>query len=686
MSAPQLTAVHTEGGLLPPDLLERVARTRRRAARTATRGLRTRARRAAQRRDQCGRGPASTACGSRSPSDSTGPPTPRPPTSRRPASSGSLPLLQELGFGRLESERPVVFDPIDNKTYPVSHRASGVAIHLLGARADLDKRTAGSPPSARHGAGVPQPQRRPPVGARHQRTALRLLRDIVVADPPGVLRVRPRGHVPRPGVLRLRAAAGWSATPHDSSRPTAATARRRRATWSDGRPRPAPTAPERSTSSVAASRPPSSCSAPASSPTPPTASCVADSRSGELSLDEYHRQLLRLVYRLIFLLVAEIARAAARPTAPSPRRSSATGVGTRSTRIVRAVAAAPRHHPRRPLEQPPRRVRRARRPRATRARADRTGLVPVVRRAQSRDLGPAGLPNRALLDAVHALTTVYESTGRRGRPVPERRLPQPRLRGARLGLRGLLELHPRHRRPHLRLGTAAGNERKTTGSYYTPTPLITSAARLRARPGARRGGDAADPEAAILALKVLDPAAGSGHFLIAAAHRIAHRLASVRSGEAEPSPDELRHALRDVIAHCVYGVDVNPMAVELCKVSLWMEAMEPGKPLSFLDHHIVCGNSLLGHHAPRCSNDGLPDDAFKVLDGDDKTWVSTLKKRNKAERKHRSRERSTSARARRATCRRWRRRSMSSTPCPRTRRGSCGEGSALCRADGIRRG
>ncbi len=49
-----------------------------------------------------------------------------------------------------------------------------------------------------------------------------------------------------------------------------------------------------------------------------------------------------------------------------------------------------------------------------------------------------------------------------------------------------------------------------------------------------------------------------------------------------------------MISRCIFGIDVNPMAIELCKVSLWMEAVEPGKPLSFLEHHIVCGNSLLG--------------------------------------------------------------------------------------------
>lgn len=122
----------------------------------------------------------------------------------------------------------------------------------------------------------------------------------------------------------------------------------------------------------------------------------------------------------------------------------------------------------------------------------------------------------------------------------------------------------------------------------------------------------------------------SGHFLIAAAHRIAKRLAMVRTGEEEPAPHERRHALRDVIGRCIYGVDINPMAVELCKVSLWMEAIEPGKPLSFLDHHIQCGNSLLGT-TPALLSEGIPDRAFEPTEGDDKNLCRTYKKRNKLE-------------------------------------------------------
>src|SRR3546814_16633654 len=73
------------------------------------------------------------------------------------------------------------------------------------------------------------------------------------------------------------------------------------------------------------------------------------------------------------------------------------------------------------------------------------------------------------------------------------------------------------------------------------------------------------------------------------------------------------------------------MAVELCKVSLWMESMEPGKPLAFLDHRIVCGNALLGTTSELLAK-GVPDDAFKPLTGDDRTVVTSLRNRNRAER------------------------------------------------------
>ncbi|MHB9149694.1 MAG: Eco57I restriction-modification methylase domain-containing protein [Thermoleophilia bacterium] len=197
----------------------------------------------------------------------------------------------------------------------------------------------------------------------------------------------------------------------------------------------------------------------------------------------------------------------------------------------------------------------------------------------------------------------------------------------------LLELHPRIDTEERRflLEGGAGSERKTTGSYYTPTSLITELLNSALDPVLEKAARGPDPEKAILALKVVDPAVGSGHFLVAAAHRIAKRLAEVRTGEPEPPEEAYRTALRDVVSHCLFAVDINDLAVELCKVSLWLEALEPGRPLSFLDHRILCGNSLLGA-TPALLAAGVPDAAFKPLEGDDKKVVSELRKRNKRER------------------------------------------------------
>ena len=130
---------------------------------------------------------------------------------------------------------------------------------------------------------------------------------------------------------------------------------------------------------------------------------------------------------------------------------------------------------------------------------------------------------------------------------------------------------------------------------------------------------------------MLDYATGSGHMLIGAARRLARHLASIRSGDEEPSPDAIRHALRDVVRHCIYGVDMNDTAVELCKVALWMESLEPGKPLSFLDKNIQCGNSLIGV-TPGLDIEEIPDDAFRPKTGDDRATATALRRRNKRER------------------------------------------------------
>ena len=173
-----------------------------------------------------------------------------------------------------------------------------------------------------------------------------------------------------------------------------------------------------------------------------------------------------------------------------------------------------------------------------------------------------------------------------------------------------------------------------TQSHYTEDDLVQPLIRhsLDHLVAARLETD--DPEAALLDLRVADIACGSGHILLAAARRIATELAVVRTGEEQPSPSAYRTALRDAIRHCIYGVDLNPLAVELCKVALWLEAHIPGQPLNFLDHHIKCGNAIVGFARREDVGQGVPTEAFKTLPGDDKEVAAAYRKRNREDLRH----------------------------------------------------
>ena len=354
-------------------------------------------------------------------------------------------------------------------------------------------------------------------------------------------------------------------------------------------------------------------------------------RDGELAADDYLRALLRTVYRLLFLLVTE-----SRDLLLDPKASEAAQARYRafySVERLRTLAGKQRGSPHCDLWEQHRVVARAL---SDEAGAPAIGIAPLGGDLWSEEfvaaLGDSVIDNRHLLAAVRALCLVRDREARVTRPVDYRNLGVEELGSI---YESLLELHAEigtGPQPSFNLAAAAGSERKTTGSYYTPSSLIDRLLDSALDPVIDEAEAAG--EAGLLALRVLDPACGSGHFLIAAAHRIANRLATVRSEDDEPDPDTLRHALREVIGHCVYGIDKNPMAVELCKVSLWLEAVEPGLPLNFLDHHVACGNSLLGT-TPKLLADGVPNEAFRALTGDDKERVKALRKANRAERAQR---------------------------------------------------
>lgn len=149
-------------------------------------------------------------------------------------------------------------------------------------------------------------------------------------------------------------------------------------------------------------------------------------------------------------------------------------------------------------------------------------------------------------------------------------------------------------------------QRANTGTHYTPRalaeevvlhalePLVYSPGPLGTE---NRNEWKLKSSAEILDLKIADIAAGSGAFLVAAARYLADRLIEARVNEGldvSGESDLKRWAVREIVARCLYGADINGMAVEMCKLSLWLISMDPGKPFSFVDDRVFHGNSLLG--------------------------------------------------------------------------------------------
>ena len=148
--------------------------------------------------------------------------------------------------------------------------------------------------------------------------------------------------------------------------------------------------------------------------------------------------------------------------------------------------------------------------------------------------------------------------------------------------------------PAIVLARSDASRRKATGTFYTPRPITRFLVRQALEPLV------ADASAErILALRIVDPAMGSGAFLVEACRFLAraYEAALVRDGqlgETDASPAD-RAAFRRLIAQrCLFGVDLNPMAVHLARLSLWLTTLAADKPLSFLDHHLLTGDSLLG--------------------------------------------------------------------------------------------
>ena len=556
----------------------------------------------------------------------------------------TLPLLRELGFGLLPtSQGPAV----DGRSYAISRFFGPVPIHLVGCGLSLDKRAAGQ-----RGAAAANPhglvQEFLNRSSNHlwavvsNGLRLRILRDNQALSRQSYLEFDLEsmfdGELYSDFALLWLVAHATRFAPRDNEKPDSC--------WLEAWSKEAEEQGTRALGELRGGVERALQVLGEGLTSHPKNTALRDSlRSGGLKLTDFHGQLLRVVYRLIFLFVAEDRTLEGQPLLHPPNDSEfgritrARYAAHYSTARFRDLAGSIKGSRHGDLWQQFQLLVTALSGTDEAAELRKQLALPALgsflwSSASTKDLTAAQLTNHDFLEALRHLA--FTRQGKVLRPVDYKNLGAEELGGV---YESLLSLTPQISADGARFTFAefAGNERKTTGAYYTPDSLVRCLLDSALDPVVNEAiKDKSGPEAeqAILDLKVCDPAVGSGHFLVGAAHRLARHLSRVRSniqGEDEPSPLLYQHALRDVIGRCLYGVDINPMAAELCRVSLWLEALEPGKPLSFLDHHIKVGNSLLGA-TPELIAAGIPDDAFKPLEGDDKDYCKRFKARNKTER------------------------------------------------------
>jgi hypothetical protein len=355
-------------------------------------------------------------------------------------------------------------------------------------------------------------------------------------------------------------------------------------------------------------------------------------RSGTLKLEEYHQQVLRLVYRMLFLFAVEDRKI----LHPKTAKTEQVELYAEGYSLARLRERSIRHCQDR-YDDIWDSLKVTFKGLATGQEA--LGLPPLgslFAEEQCAELVKSNISNRRLLNAIRAIAWFRENDALV--PVNYKSMGTEELGSV---YESLLELTPYVDESGKGFGfikadeeEGKGNNRKTSGSYYTPDSLVQQLLDTTLDPvvADRLTGKSTkeEKEKAILSITVIDPACGSGHFLLGAARRLAEKLAAIRAEGGEAT--DYRRALRDVIAHCIHGVDRNPMAIQLAKVALWLEGYVADKPLSFLDHHLVVGDSILSVIDLDMATKGIPDEAYEVITGDDKATAKALKARNKSAR------------------------------------------------------
>lgn len=541
-----------------------------------------------------------------------------------------LVLLRELGFGRVPTT-PAGGITVDGRSWPISHVAEGsLPVHLLGWKVDLDRRTPGMPGAAEK---APHAMIQELLNRSQEHlwaivsngAALRILRDASTLVGPSYVEFdleaifEDRLFSDFVALYLICHQSRFEATDADLGLASCWLER-----WRN-------LAVEAGTRALGGLRVgvhdaietigTGLVSHPANT------ALREDLENNKLSRVDFQRGLLRLVYRILFCFVAEDRGLLLDPDATEgAKRRYHQWFSTARLRHIARRRAGDNHSDH---WQALRLVQDALGKEEGCPALALVGLGGIFEPGAS-DLDPdLALSNRSLLSAIRFLSITRQEGGGPRRTVDYRNLGAEELGGI---YESLLEYTPAYdpSTRTFRLQSLAGNDRKKTGAYYTPTSLTETLLDSALEPLLDRAEKADDPEAGLLSLTVCDPACGSGHFLVAAGRRIARRLAGIRAEGAEPTIDQMTGAMHDVVGRCLFGVDVNPLAAELAKVSLWLEGMQAGRPLGLLDGHVKVGNALLGT-TPALFAGGIPDEAFAPIEGDDRKRAGDLKKRNKKE-------------------------------------------------------
>lgn len=352
-------------------------------------------------------------------------------------------------------------------------------------------------------------------------------------------------------------------------------------------------------------------------------------QTGEVQMTDWFKELLRLVYRLIFVMVAEERKLLHPKNATSKSKELYDKGYSLSSLRKKCVLSSVwnRHHDCYELIKI-----------VFKALSSHDGLPTIALPALGGlfdvenlpTIGKARLQNKVFMQALYKLSWLPNKEN----------IVQINWRDMKIEELGsvyesLLDLNPQLGEDTESLTFAVdtvetkGSQRKTTGSYYTHESLVQALLKSTLDPVLDKTEEEATNKIdAILNLNVIDPACGSGHFLIAAANHIAKRIELIRT-KNQDSKSNYQETLRSVVRNCIFGVDINPMAVEIVKFVLWIETLSPGLPLGFFDAQIRCGDSLLGVFDLNVLEQRIPDVAYKPLTGDDKAVANYYKNENK---------------------------------------------------------